>query len=107
MMARRTVTASALRARLGEILDRASSGERIVVERGHRPIAVLVSPEDAARLEPDEAERVARNIAALDRLAAFRERMALEHPWPEDAPDAVTAVRGERGRDDRSSDNPR
>jgi prevent-host-death family protein len=106
-MAERIVTAGALRARLGEILDRASAGERIVVERDHRPVAVLVSPEDAARLEPDEAERVARNVAALDRLAAFRERMAQEHPWPDDAPDAVTAVRDERARDDRPPDDPR
>jgi prevent-host-death family protein len=106
-MARRTVTAGGLRARLGEILDRASAGERIVVERDHKPIAVLVSPEDAARLEPDEAERVARNVAALDRLATFRERMAQEHPWPEDAPDAATSVRDERARDDRQRGDPR
>jgi prevent-host-death family protein len=102
------VTAGALRARLGEILDRASAGERIVVERDHKPIAVLVSPEDAGRLEPNEDERLARNLAALDRLAAFRERMAQEHPWPDDAPDAVTAVRDERARDDRArADRPR
>ena len=100
MMAGRTVTAGALRAKLGEILDRASAGERIVIERDHKPIAVLVSPEDAARLEPDEAERIARRLAALDRLEAFRERMSREHPWPEDAPDAATAIRMDRDRDD-------
>ncbi len=99
-MEEQTVTASALRARLGEILDRASAGERILIERDHRPIAVLVSPEDAARLEPDEAEQIARSLAALDRLGAFRERMAREHPWPDDAPDAVTAIREERARND-------
>ena len=99
-MDRQTVTAGALRARLGEILDRASAGERILIERDHRPIAVLVSPEDAARLEPDEQERIARSLAALDRLDALRERLKRDHPWPADAPDAVTAIREDRARDD-------
>jgi len=99
-MTRQTVTAGALRARLGEILDRASAGEQILIERDHKPIAVLVSPEDAARLEPNEQEKVTRSLAALDRLDALRERLAREHPWPADAPDAVTAVRLDRSRDD-------
>jgi prevent-host-death family protein len=94
------VTAGRLRARLGEILDRASAGERILIERDHKPIAVLVSPEDAARLEPDADEQIARSLAALDRLDALRERLAREHPWPDDAPDAVTALREDRARDD-------
>ena len=99
-MTRETVTAGALRARLGEILDRASAGEQILIERDHKPIAVLVSPEDAARLEPDQQERIARSLAALDRLDALRERLARDHPWPDDAPDAVTAIREDRARDD-------
>ena len=66
-----TITAGALRARLGEVLDRASAGERIVIERDHKPLAVLVSCEDAARIDPDE-KRVARRLAALDRLDALR-----------------------------------
>jgi len=99
-MTRQTVTAGALRARLGEILDRASAGEQILIERDHKPIAVLVSPEDAARLEPNEQERITRSLAALDRLDALGERLACEHPWPADAPDAVTAVRRDRSRDD-------
>jgi antitoxin (DNA-binding transcriptional repressor) of toxin-antitoxin stability system len=97
----RTVTAMMLRARLGEILDAASAGERIVIERDHKPMALLVPFEDASRLEPDENERLARNLAALDRLAAFSERLAREHAWPADAPDAVTAIREDRSRDDR------
>ena len=105
-MAAERVTAGALRARLGEILDRASAGERILIERGHRPVAVLVSPEDAARLEPDEEEGIARSLAALDRLDAFRARMARLRPWPDDAPDAVTAIREDRARDDPAGDDP-
>jgi prevent-host-death family protein len=96
----RTVTAMMLRAKLGEILDAASAGERILIERDHKPMAVLVPYEDATRLEPDERERIARNLAALDRLDALRERLAREHAFAPDAPDAVTAIRLDRARDD-------
>ena len=46
-----------MRKRLGEILDAASAGERILIERDHRPLAYLVSVEDAARLDPTEPRR--------------------------------------------------
>lgn len=96
MRSRTTITAGALRARLGEVLDRASAGERIVIERDHKPLAVLVSCEDGARLEPDEDERVKRTLAALDRLDALSQRLADEGVWAPDAPDAATAVREDR-----------
>jgi prevent-host-death family protein len=70
------MTATELRARLGEALNRASAGERILIERDHRPLAVLVTPEDAARLEESAEERARRVERALTRLAAFSERMA-------------------------------
>jgi antitoxin (DNA-binding transcriptional repressor) of toxin-antitoxin stability system len=89
-----------LRAKLGEILDAASAGERIVIERDHKPMAILVPFEDATRLEPDERERIARNLAALDRLDAMRERLARERAFDPEAPDAVTAIRQDRDRDD-------
>lgn len=89
-----------LRARLGEILDAASAGERILIERDHKPMALLVPYEDASRLEPDEEERLARNLAALDRLDALRERLARERVFDPDAPAAVTAIREDRSRDD-------
>jgi prevent-host-death family protein len=101
MTMRVVVTAGDLRARLGEILDRASAGERIVIERDHRPLALLVPIEDGARLEPDEQERIARSLAALDRLDTLRERLSREHAWSKDAPDPVTAVRRDRDRDKR------
>ncbi len=85
-----------LRRRLGEVLDRASAGERIVVERDRRPMAVLVPYEDAIRLEESPNERRARAIAALDRLEAFAQR------WTEKASakggDAATVIRAERTR---------
>lgn len=65
-----------LRARTGELLDRASLGEHIVVERGRRPLAVLVPYEDALRLQASPDEARARALAALDRLDAFARRTA-------------------------------
>jgi prevent-host-death family protein len=89
----RTISAMDLRRRMGEILDRASAGERIVVERDRRPLAVLVPFEDAARLEESVEERRARALAALDRLKSFAQRIAVA-----DAPDAATLLREERRR---------
>src|SRR6478752_2341015 len=80
----RTVTAMDMRKRLGEILDAASAGERILIERDHRPLAYLVSVEDGRRLDPDAKARVARRLAALDRLAALGEEMRRKYPPPDD-----------------------
>ncbi len=96
----RSVTAMALRARLGEILDAASAGERIVIERDHKPMALLVPYEDAARLDPDEQERRRRRLEALDRLVARGKWYRASGLLPADAPDALTAIREERARDD-------
>jgi prevent-host-death family protein len=80
----RTVSAMDMRKRLGEILDAASAGERILIERDHRPLAYLISVEDAARLDPDREELLARRIAAMDRLMALGEEMRKTHPDPDD-----------------------
>lgn len=96
----RTVTAMSLRARLGEILDAASAGERIVIERDHKPMALLVPYEDRARLDTDEQQRIARSMEALDRLVARGKWLRASGLIPADAPDAVTAIREERARDD-------
>ena len=71
---------------MGEILDQASAGERIVVERDRRPLAVLVPYEDAIRLEESPAEARARALAALDRLQGFAHHFA---PGSESAAIAV------------------
>jgi prevent-host-death family protein len=80
----RTVSAMDMRKRLGEILDAASAGERILIERDHRPLAYLISVEDAARLDPDREELLARRIAAMDRMMALGARMRETHPDPDD-----------------------
>ena len=66
----RTITATELRQKLGEILDAASAGEKILIERDHRPLAYLVSVEDVRTLETEDAE-VERELAALDALIAI------------------------------------
>ena len=89
------MTATELRARLGEALNRASAGERILIERDHRPLAVLVTPEDAARLDESRTERARRVDRTLARLAAFRERMAREEA-PGTDHDSAAFVREDR-----------
>lgn len=99
----RTITPIDLRRSLGRILDEASAGERFLIERDHRPMAVLVSVEDAHRLDDDIEARHARMEAAFDRLGAIGDRLRERNP---DAPDAEAAIRWERDRDDpdRSGD---
>ena len=81
----RTVTATELRAKLGEILDAASAGEKILIERDHKPLAFLISPEEeAARDATDREERIARQLEALDRLVELGKRMKEEYPDPDD-----------------------
>ena len=97
----RAISATELRARLGEALNRASAGERVVIERDRKPLAVLVSPEDAARLDESSADLAKRRLATLDRLAAFREEMAArQHSAPVHGRkrrlDGASLVRAER-----------
>lgn len=85
-----------LRRKMGELLDLASAGEHILVERGRRPLAVLVPYEDALRLQESPDAAKARALAALDRLEAFARRTVAEYPDPADLPDAAQLIRDER-----------
>ena len=96
----RVITALDLRRSLGRILDEASAGERFVIERDRRPLAVLVSVEDGNRLTDDAEARRIRTEAALEQLAAIGRRFRDRVP---NAPDAATAIRLERDRDDPGS----
>src|SRR5918998_3546383 len=95
----RTVTAMDMRRRLGEILDAASAGERILIERGHKPLAYLVSVEDGSRLDEDREARISRRLAALDDLADFARRMHEKYGSPRNGMSAAEFVRW--GRDHR------
>ena len=74
----RTVTAMDMRRRLGEILDAASAGERILIERDHRPLAYLVSVEDGKKIDRQRDTEIAESLAALERLKELGERMLRE-----------------------------
>jgi antitoxin (DNA-binding transcriptional repressor) of toxin-antitoxin stability system len=94
----RVVTPTDMRKRLGEILDAASAGERILIERDHRPIAWLVSPEDGRRFDEDKQARIARSLAALDRLEELSKRLAAEYPPPNDGLTEAEWLAAERER---------
>jgi hypothetical protein len=99
-----TVTPLDLRRSLGRILDEASAGKRFLIERDRRPLAVLVSVEDAARLDehPDEARE--RRLAAVAALEDWRERAlsgAVAEEVPFAAEEAIRADRDARDRRDR------
>jgi len=85
-----------MRKRLGEILDAASAGERILIERDHRPLAYLISVEDAARLDPDRDALVAQRLAALDRLVALGAEMREKYPDPDEGMTAAEIIRQDR-----------
>ena len=89
----RTVSAMDLRKHLGEILDQAAAGERIVIERDRRPMAVLLPYSVRALEDETEEEARLRVEGALESLRRFGERIRREYP---DGPDAVTAIRMDR-----------
>lgn len=58
------------KSRFSELISRAAAGERIVIQRRDRPVAVLISPEDLERLE--RSAQAARRLAlALGQDAAL------------------------------------
>jgi antitoxin (DNA-binding transcriptional repressor) of toxin-antitoxin stability system len=89
-----------LRRSLGAILDAASAGERFLIERDHRPLAMLVSVDDGQRLDESADSLRKRRLAALDQLDEHSRRMAELYPRPPGLPDAIELIRQERSRDD-------
>lgn len=92
----RTVTPMDLRRSLGRILDEASAGERFLIERDHRPLAVLVSVEDAARLEEDPEDARRRREAAFAAIEEWRERALRQLPDEARSLDGAALVRVDR-----------
>jgi len=95
----RTITATELRQKLGEILDAASAGEKILIERDHRPLAYLVSVEDVRTLQTQD-EEVERELAALDALIAIGHEWRQAHPPEPGAMTAEETVRWDRDHRD-------
>lgn len=99
----RAITATELRQRLGEILDAASAGESILIERDHKPLAFVVSFEDGVRLTSgkDQEEEIARRLRALEELTEFSEEWRRERGDISDGLRAAEWVRYDRDhRDD-------
>ncbi len=92
----KTVTPMDLRRALGQILDEASAGERFLVERDHKPLAVLVSVEDAARLEEDPGEVAQRREVAFKALEEWRDRLLANDDLDREHPTASQYLRADR-----------
>lgn len=56
-----TLTIGEAKSRLSELVSRASAGERFLIRRRSRPVAVVLSPQELERLE--------RSASAIRRLA--------------------------------------
>ena len=89
-----------MRKKLGEILDAASAGERILIERDQKPLAYLVSVEDGQRLDPDRHERIKRQLEALDALVEMGKEYRRAHPWQEGDMTAAERTRSDRDHRD-------
>jgi prevent-host-death family protein len=99
----KTVTPLDLRRSLGRILDEASAGQRFLIERDRRPLAVLVSVEEAARLDEDADDALRRRRLAVERLEDWRRRI-LEARGRDDAGRGATAAEMvRRERDERDA----
>ena len=55
------ISAAEAKSRFSELISRASAGERFVIRRRERPVAVLISPDELERLE--RASSAARRLA--------------------------------------------
>jgi antitoxin (DNA-binding transcriptional repressor) of toxin-antitoxin stability system len=97
----RTVTAMDMRKRLGEILDAASAGEMILIERDHKPLAFLVSFEEGQRMTQRDEALVEERLAALDQLVALGKEWRRTHPQQPGEMTAAEWIRWDRDhRDD-------
>ncbi len=77
------------------MLDAASAGEKILIERDHKPLAVLVSVDEVRALEAED-EAVAKELAALDALIAIGDEWRRTHPHQQDELTAEETVRADR-----------
>jgi len=94
-----TITPLDLRRSLGRILDEASAGKRFLIERDHRPLAVLIPLEDAARLDESEEDAARRRREAWDGIRDYARRI---RPFLDpDRPSVAEMVRQDRDARDR------
>jgi len=85
-----------LRRSLGRILDEASAGERFLIQRDHKPLAVLVSIEEAERLEQDHEKLLEQRRAAFEALEDWSRRYRASLPPDHAEPNAAEWIRADR-----------
>jgi prevent-host-death family protein len=87
------------KSRFSELLSRAAAGERFIIERRDRPVAVLISPDELDQLErAHEASRrlalaLGQDIELLDAIerGEVHPAMAGFGLWRDDELDAIEA----------------
>lgn len=84
----KTITALELRAKVGQYLDEAAAGERIVVERAGQPVCAIVPLADIAR---DDTARL-----RAQRLSALAEIRRLARLYPVEPGDSAALIRRQR-----------
>jgi prevent-host-death family protein len=75
------ISAADAKSRFSELISRAASGERFIIQRRERPVAVLISPNELERLERSSqaARRLAQALGQDAELLAKIERREV-HP---------------------------
>ena len=89
----KTISALELRAKVGQYLDEAAAGERIVVERAGQRLCAIVPLEDIERWDPDK--QMARRLAAMAELRRINRRYP---PEPGDSAAMIQQMRRDRDR---------
>jgi antitoxin (DNA-binding transcriptional repressor) of toxin-antitoxin stability system len=92
----KTLTPMDLRRSLGRILDEASAGERFLIERDHKPLAMLISVEDAGRLDQDAEALREQRRAAWEAMDDWSRRYRASLPADHDEPNAAEWIRADR-----------
>jgi prevent-host-death family protein len=76
-----TISVGEAKSRFSELISRAAAGERFLIARRERPVAVLISAPELERLE--RASRVARRLAlALGQDPELMNRVEAEEVHP-------------------------
>ncbi len=97
----KTVSAAEARAHLGDVLNGVYyTNEPVAVQKKGKTVAVIISPEQFARLQKEDAEKDARDWAAIEQV-----QRANAHEDPDAIMAEVTAVVEEvrRERHERQS----
>ena len=90
-----------MRKRLGEILDAASAGEKILIERDHKPLAYLISYEEGQRTAARDEKKIKRQLQAIDEMLEFGKEWRRNHPPQPSDLSATEWIRWDRDhRDD-------